>query len=253
MDFYEKITPEIIVSGVASDLDDESFNQGVSKGKYLSNLWKSLEELSISMFMTTEAFDLDVPKNLKLNMPENTFNVREMYLHNGVCCQPGADMAIVHYKRRMNKIQGGDGYTANRKEEMSDDPFMNLYGSNNGPDFQFEGLYYGNVENGVIFLSSNCGRYKKLRVICNTMGVEPGTEPMVPRIVRECIELMVKKKVAAALMVRNPQKYTTIYRFVLQELDDPIDGVMAKTRSVLARMGTWKRNDFLENNGPAKY
>jgi len=253
MESNEKVTAYDIVAEVSMMLNDTDFKQGLSRGYYLNAVQRSFETLNIQTFMTAVTRDIPFPeKQLTMDMPDDAFNVREMYLHNGVCCQPGSDMAIVHWKRLYNNSQGGPGYTALKKEEQANDYLYNPWGI--GTDMQFDGnpLYWGNIENGLIMFSSNCRKYKYVRIVYNSMGGKIGEEINIPRIVRECITLMTAKRVCTALMARD-KNYATMYQAITGQLDAPRTGIMDEAKLTLNRMGTWKRNNYLDRSETNKY
>lgn len=253
MEHGEKVTADDIISEVSNMLDDVDMAKGISYGAYMNGVQRSLESLSINLFMNTRTFDILVPQNtLTIPMEEDVFNIKEFYLHNGVCCQPGNDMAIVHFKRQYNNSQGGAGYSAKIKESQPYDVFYNPDYTN---DIQFDdnGIFYANVENGLIMFGEKCRRYKYFRIVANTMGGKIGEKVMIPRIVREAITYMTAKQVCFKLMVRDRSKYGPIYQMIVQELEAPYTGLIDKAKISLVRMGTWKRNDWLQRNGTAKY
>jgi hypothetical protein len=254
MDFKDKVTADDIISEVTLMLNDTAMDKGISYGAYMNSVQRAVEDLHINLFMSTRTMDIEVPKDtLKIEMPDDAFNVREFYLHNGVCCQPGGDMAIVHWKRMYNNSQGGAGYTAPRKETQETDIFFNPLFSGGGPDYRSYPMYYANIENGLIMFGENCRVYKYFRIVFNTLGGKIGEAMEIPRIVRRCITLMVAKDNCMKLMTRDRMTYQVMYQAISGELDTPRTGALDKAESMLARMGTWKRNEFLLRNGTAKY
>jgi hypothetical protein len=254
MEWSDRITADDIISEVSMMLDDADLQRGLSRGYYMNSVQRSYEDLNLQSFMTILTKDIPlVPGRFTLDMPSDSFNIREMYLHNGVCCQPGNEMAVVHWKRLYNNSQGGAGYTALVKDNQAQDYYYNAGGQ--GFDIQSTGFttYFANIENRLIMLSSPSLEFKYLRLVYNSLGGEIGSTIEIPRVVRECITLMTAKRVCKALLARDEKKYRTIYQTIVGDLDDPREGALARAKVFLVRMGTWKRNEFNLNNETSKY
>lgn len=254
MEWSDVITADDIISEVSMMLDDVDMSRGLSRGYYMNSVQRAFEDLNLQSFMTIKTIDIELkPGRFTLDMPKDSFNIREMYMHNGVCCQPGGEMAVVHWKRLYNNSQGGPGYTAARKDNQAQDYYFNADGF--GSDIQNIGYttYFANIENRLIMLSSPCLEYKYLRLVYNSMGGEIGEKLEIPRVVRECITLMTAKRVCMALMARDDKKYRVLYQVITNDLDSPRDGALARAKVFLVRMGTWKRNEFNLRNETAKF
>jgi len=78
-----------IISEVVKTVDDEKFRKGFSKGWYTSQIQDALQGLSFDTFWQDLTLDYELPENLVLAMPDNMFNIREIYVYHGDgCCSP---------------------------------------------------------------------------------------------------------------------------------------------------------------------
>lgn len=189
MTINDFVSTNEILSDVLLIVGDEKLDKGITKGWYISQIQQALEELSFDTFFDKKTLDLDVNDTLSIRLPDNCFNIREIYLHNGVC--GGKDTVIVHHKRLFNNKPNGKGYSALRKDDTtnSTDPF---YSSNTYEDRvtlnDSSNIHYYSVQNGIVMLSNNCSNYTKIRIVCNGMGGGIGDEPVIPRFFRQAVK-----------------------------------------------------------------
>jgi hypothetical protein len=79
------VSIDIILADVLKTVDDASTKLN-SKGWYTSQIQQALEELSFDTFFDERNANFDVPKDLRLELPEGAFNLRKVYLFNGNSC-----------------------------------------------------------------------------------------------------------------------------------------------------------------------
>ena len=90
MEWSDVITADDIISEVSMMLDDTDMSRGLSRGYYMNSVQRAFEDLNLQSFMTIKTIDIELkPGRFTLDMPSDSINIREMYIHNGVCCQPG--------------------------------------------------------------------------------------------------------------------------------------------------------------------
>lgn len=256
MDTSEKVSPNDILSRVLVYLDDEGYTHGITPGFYMDTVMRALESFAINSQMFVVTKDIPFPTDkLIIDLPKDCFNIRELYLHNGVCCEPGNDSVIVWWKRDYNNSQGGDGYTAMRKENQVPDPFMNPFliqgGTNN-----YKNLYYANAENGLLMFGSKCNSFKYFRIVYNSMGGNIGDEPMIPRLIREAVVDKVTVDAATALCAKDKNKYVPLLQIAKNRLEGQRGGAEGSwdiALRMIRKMGGWKRRTFFEINGRLKY
>jgi hypothetical protein len=228
-----------IIRDVTVSVDDQGLDKGLTRGYYVRQIQQAIEELAFDTYFQVLTKDLDYPSNNVLEMPSNCFNIREMYLYNGTCGEP-VDSRWVYYKRNYNNNKGGDNYTAKRKEDTADDPFLNMGGETN--------LYYANIENGVIMFSSNCDAYSFVRLVYNGMGGDVSEVPLIPRVFRQAVMDFARVKVLNYFTMKNPQ-----LRFMLNMAQGDLHGngynrpgswKMAQRR--IKGMNAWERENYKE-------
>ena len=219
-----------------------------TKGWYVSQIQKALEELAIDTFFNERTIDLPFDKTmLQMSLPENVFNLRELYLWNGTCCSPETSQ-IVHFKRHHNNKPGvgGTGHTARRKESQPSDPFYSPFTTGNGT---YEpGLYYANMQDGVLMFSSNCAQYDMVRMVVNSYGGNIGDAPIIPRFLREAAIDYVVEKFMRAMYSKDPS-YRVRYLDASNALNKPYDGSWAKAQYRVKSMDTWERDSMKEYFG----
>lgn len=186
------ISPNEILADVTKAVGDEDYRFS-SKGWYISQMQQALEELSFDTLFDEKVVELDINKNLNVEMPEGTFNIIEMYLFNGDLCNISGRKNLWHKRNYFTK---GGGYLArntgnnrdpfytsnsfyNRKHDLRTDRITR--GSN-------ENNYYYNIHNGVIMLSEPCLSYQKLAVVLNGTGCAIGDLPIIPLFFRQAVK-----------------------------------------------------------------
>jgi len=203
-----------ILAESTQNLNDVDFRNGFSTGWFVSRIQDCLQELAFDTFYSTVTIDLDVPKeSLGLELPKNIFNIREIHLYNGECCSPAASQ-VVHYKRLYNNQGKGEGYTARIKdmgEKAQADPFLPDHFNFNSSFAYLGTKYFANVQNGLLMISSDCKEFDKIRIVANTMGVEVGDEPLIPRFFERAINDYIEEKYYNAMKSRDVRRYRLLH------------------------------------------
>lgn len=182
-----------ILADVLLEVDDEYLDKGYTKGWYISQIQQAMEELSFDTFFDERTQDFDYPDENAMLLPKDCFNIREVYLHDGNCCNVDSS-AIVHPKRLFNNKPKGDGSTSLRKDASDDTDIIRdpIYPSDsstvNDRNVKETNLYYYNIQNGQIMFSSNSSGWAKVRLVYNGMGGEIGDAPVVPRFFRQAVK-----------------------------------------------------------------
>jgi hypothetical protein len=244
MDTTDFVTHNQLLADALVFCGDEATRER-TKGWYVSQVQRALEELAIDTFFNERTVDLPFNKvKLQMELPSNMFNLRELYMWSGDCCSP-QNSVIVHYKRHHNNKPGvgGTGHTARRKENQMRDQFFaptSTTSSSYDP-----GVYYANMQDGVLMFSSNCAEYDMVRLVGNGYGGDIGDAPVVPRFLRTAVIDYVAREFFKA-------KYGKDRTFRLQYLDadaalnKPYDGSWAKARYRIKSMNTWELNSLKE-------
>ncbi len=240
------IRPSEILTSIGFIVNDSDYKKGIPSGYYRSLIQQAMEEMSLdSLFHeVTKDYPID-PIKLQVDKPENSFNIREIYLFNGDCCTPTSSQ-IVHYKRLFNNGTGGTAYTAKRKENDNIDPFFKPY-YNSMPGVP-SNLYWASEKETLIELSSNCASWQWIRFVFNGFNVAVGDEPIIPRDFRSAITDYVKVKILEIYKVRD-LSYRTLWADSKLDLEGDgrrRRGSWKKACDRVKMMSTWKREEYRE-------
>lgn len=221
MNANDFVSVEKIIAEITQTVNDKDFKNGFPKGWFVSRIHDALQELAFDTYYMKITMDFELPQNLQLEMPEDTFNIREIYLYNGERCNP-LSTQIVYHKRLFNNQFQGDGYSAKVKDD----------GSNSGDIFQpnqrwytenrqgFYGpKYYYNVQNGLIMFGRECKEFPFVRVVFNGMGGVDGSKPMIPRFFQRAIVDWVEERYYNAMKSRDARTYRALWTDAQGRLD----------------------------------
>jgi hypothetical protein len=104
MNANDFVSVEKILAEVTQTVNDKDFKNGFTKGWYISRIHDAIQELAIETYFFKVTIDFELPRNLQLPMPEDTFNIREIYLYNGERCNP-INTQVVYFKRLFNNTK----------------------------------------------------------------------------------------------------------------------------------------------------
>jgi hypothetical protein len=238
---------EKIIAEVTQSVNDKEFKKGFKKGWFVSRIHDALQELAFDTYYLKVQHDFEIPQNLQLKMPEDVFNIREIYIYEGELCNP-INTQVVYHKRLFNNTYEGDGYTARVKDD----------GSNSGDAFQpnqrifawnrqgFYGpKYYYNVQNGLIMFSQECRAFPYVRIIFNGMGGPEGDTPVIPRFFQRAIVDYVEERYYNAMKGREPRTYRTLWADAQARLDS-YTGYWAKARKRVSSMDSAEKESMEE-------
>lgn len=239
MDSIDLITVDTIIGEAISVLDDSEFSHGLSKGWYISRVRDAMDELAVDTFNLELTTDIDIDhKKMAVKMPSGAFNIREMYLHNGVC-EPTSSK-IVHWKRQFNNNGAGAGHTAKIKQgQGSSDPYYPSYRATAGCN----NLCYANISNGLIMLSSNSSGYTKLRVIYNGTYGDVGDVPVIPRFFKRAVIDYIEERFFMVMKSRDPRKWRSSWVDASNKLNSR-DGSWKKSRIRASSMHSWEKQSI---------
>lgn len=264
MDINDFLSVDEILSDVLMNTNDEALRKGFSKGWYVSQIQQSIEEISLDSFydIQTRDFDMDTV-NLSLEMPKNAFNIREMYLHNGDCCEPDS-FAIVHWKRLHNNKGRGAVSTGKQVEggRAEIDPFfggtffvsrLGTTGSTSGSrTVRGENVRYANIYNGLIMFDPGAAEFTKVRLVYNGLGGELGDIPVIPRFFRQYCIGFVCEKFFGVRKVEVPGERIHWVDWSTK-LNDPRNGLEIKALKRISSMNKWEKESLNEYLGRANY
>lgn len=228
------VSVEQILSDVLRLVDDEPMRK-FSKGYYTSLIQQSLEKLSFHTYMTKQIEYFDYAT--QIDIPANCWNVREVYLYNGDCCDISTAQNV-WWKRNYR------GNAANRVTKNTVDNFIAPYSYE-------DNVFYYNADGGKIYFSSACAGYEKVMVVFNGIQSPIGTTPIIPIQLRQTVIDMVVIEAFARLKSRlnNPkeaQMYRALYSDAYQRLYDKATGSWWTAINFANSMDTHSRQALLE-------
>lgn len=243
------VSVDHLLAEITFAVNDTEYKTGFPIGWYKSRVQDALQELSFDTFWQKITHDFDVPDNCRIKIPENVFNVREMYLYNGVKCNPQSTQNV-YWKRLFDNSYEGDGYTAKVKDDGSNsaDIFApnQRYFTHNMRGFHGPKYYYNISEDGIIMLSKECKAFQFLRVRFNGMGVPEGDLPIVPRFFERAVVDFVKVKFFEAMKSRDLRMYRPLWMDAKNDLEDPREGSWNKARKRIKSMDTAEKESMEE-------
>jgi hypothetical protein len=242
------VSIEHLLAEVTATVNDTDYKKGFPKGWYISRIQDAMQELSFDTFWLKVQQDVEMPENCQIEMPKNTFNIREIYMYNGSLCNPQKTQ-MVYWKRLFNNTASGDGYTAQVKDDGSNgsdiyQPNQRVYTGNMqgfyGPK------YYYNVLNGLVMLSRECKGYQFVRIIYNGMGVENGELPVIPRFFERAVVDYVEEKFYNAMKARDVRMYRPLWTDAYQKLNDLVNGSWNKAKKRIKAMDSKEKASMEE-------
>ena len=120
MNANDFVSVDHLLAEITATVNDTDFKKGFSKGWYTSRIQDAIQELSFDTYWLKVQHDYKVPANCQIDMPENVFNIREIYLYSGEICDPVTSQ-VVYWKRLFNNTNKGNGYTSNDVLGISDE------------------------------------------------------------------------------------------------------------------------------------
>jgi hypothetical protein len=248
MNANDFVDVEHLLAEITSTVNDTDYKKGFPKGWYISRIQDALQELSIDTFWLTAIFDYEIPTNFQIPIPENTFNLREIYAYQGSLCNP-VKTQVVYWKRLFDNRYDGQGYTARVKDDGSNgadifQPNQRTYTRNlqgyYGPK------YYYNIEEGLLMLSKDCQAFPYIRLKFNMMGSSIGDKPVVPRFFERAVVDYVKTKFYDAMKSRDPRMYRPLWVDAKEDLEDLTHGSWNKAKKRIKTMDTSAKSSMEE-------
>lgn len=209
MNTGQYITPDSILFTAAAMAGDKDFKV-IPRGFYLSLIQDAFRELNLDSFFSEQRKDFDFPlDNLTIPLPEDCFNVRNIYIYSGDTCTI-YNSKKVWWKR--NYYTTGNGYIANDKGN-NNDPF---YGSHSAMhedkslirvnnDERINDLLFYNIQMGNVMFSSSCrAAGNKVHIHYNGTGGNIVDAPIIPSMFKTAIEDFVIESALRFRMANEP-------------------------------------------------
>lgn len=234
MEMFDNVDPNFIIRQCCTLVGDPEFKTGLTKGWYMTQLRMGLDELSWEAPFKTLTTDFTIktdgdidPLKLHMEMPRGIYNVMQMYVWSGDCCEPSNSMPV-YWKRQYNNAPGGTAYTSQRKDNNNGgalDPFIpNFGGTNVVVPYS---LYYYNIQDGMLMVSASCAGFGNLRIVYSGTNGDIGDCVVIPRYFAKFLTDWLKWHYYQAMNARNPR---VGFMSLVQE---------AYSHIYDARMGSW--------------
>lgn len=238
------VTVGDILADVLKVVKDSDYKTN-SRGWYVSQIQQSLEDLSFDTFFFQINKTLPIPENLSVPMPKGTFNIRQIYAHNGDQCDFGSAVNVYHKRNMINSPSGRD-YLARDRWGNHRDPFhLNRSRVHENPN----GVYFFGIQNGIIMLSSSCKVFDHITVVYNGVHTDIGEVPVVPTFLRQAVKLRVtvealKVKLVDAIGTPEYTQWNNVLQLHKNDLEDPYDGEWIKAERRAKTLDAKQREDI---------
>lgn len=235
---------EAVLAEILVDINDEELRTGFSKGWFISRVQEALEEISFVSFykkITKDIIDYSWEESgYIVDYPDGCFNVREIYLFNGDCCEIETSVPVV-WKRLYNRTGKKVGGTALVVEG----------GANNNPIYQGGGsktFFYANLVDSTIHFSDGCSAYNGIRIVYNGVDVMYGETPRIPIFLRRYVRDYVLERYYFAMLARD-RSFTNLWKISDESLNG--DGSRRKRGSLhnakkfVSSMNTFEKQSLM--------
>jgi hypothetical protein len=228
MTISKYISADEVIFNVLANVADQGY-KSYPKGFYIGLIQRAVEELALDTKFEELRMDFDFPmETLTLALPDNCFDVKNVYIFNGDVCNIDKSHKVWWKK---NYFPKGNGYIANDKGHNEGDPFYGNHslGSNrrenhihNRKDIGVERRLFYNIQMGNIMFSSSCrGRGNKVHIHYNGTGSGIGENPLIPVQLRTVVEDYVTEATLRAKIASDadPRRWQALYNVYASKLD----------------------------------
>lgn len=237
----------------------------IPRGMYLSIISDAFRELNIDSFFMINQKDFEMPtEHLSIQLPDDCFNVRNIYIFDGDVCNV-AQSKKVWWKR--NYYTTGSGYFANDKGYNGNDPYYMNHSEMENRDKRFirvepnstvNNVLFYNIQNGVLMLSSSCrAAGTRVHVEYNSTGCNVEEAPIIPRFFKTAIEDYAIETLMRFRMANEPanaRAWQILQQTYAVRLDkDGLDGSWHKAVMRVRNMDTLQRASLAEYLGRAAW
>lgn len=248
MDTTAKVSVNVILNAVLRRVNDENYREyGFSRGYYVSKIQEALEELAVTTFFDELTIDIKMDKKrLAIPLPENFFNLDNIYLWNGDCCTPDNSVNVWWKHDYNNKGHGPEHSTRYRDDSNNSDPFYpSAFPIQHHHFGGHRGVPTANIYNGLLMFSSDAEGYDWIRLEGNGYAGAIGDEPCIPRFLRRAIVDYSTEQVFADVMTRR-QGFRTRWADAYRSLYDNVNGSWQQAENRIKSMHGWEKKSMDE-------
>jgi len=247
------VSSDEVLADVLVMCKDEGLKNGVTKGWYYDRIKDALDELGFDTFflkLTTNILNWVTdhePKNERsIWMPENIFNLREIYLVGGTCCEFDPKVRV-HYKSEFNNSNVVTGkYSASRNESLNNDEFYGQDSFVTLPTVSGSvsaAVTFAAVQNGLLMINDGGTTYPHLRLIHN--GISSGnikTEKIIPTFFKRAVSDYTTEKFFRQKMTKEARAYKSAWDIAVRSLQES----WLKAERRVKKLDSWERKSLTE-------
>lgn len=210
----EYIKPEEVLFTASAMAGDAEYKI-VPRGFYMAMIQDAFRELNIDSLFLESRVDFDFPSDtLTHSLPEDCFNVENVYIYTGDKCVIGANSHKIWWKK--NYYTEGNGYIANDKGNNSGDPFYSSRGTSIKENWdktlvrydettRVNSVLFYNLQVGNIMFSSSCrGKGNKIHLHYRSTGGSVSESPIIPSFFKTALEDYVIEAALRFRMANEP-------------------------------------------------
>jgi len=232
-----------IISSAKLQLNDSDSHK-FTPGWYISKAQRAMGELSLDtqFFEITEdvAFHEDT---LSLPVPDNCFNLREVYLMNVDGNNAIREIHNVYWKRQYLTNGENKGYSATRTAAHGSDEYSEDIFTPRQIPFGYN-LYYYSTSNGVVQFSSNCTGFNRVRMVFNGIHTALGDAPLIPQMFQTVVEDYIVEQGMRVLKAEDAKKWRPLWSDVFNILYDARNGTWIQATRRAKKLDHKSRKDF---------
>jgi len=214
------ITPDEIIFNASAMSGDRDY-KALPKGVYLSFIQDAFRELNMSTLFAEQRFECDMPHGLVMPLPEDCFDVKNIYIFNGDICNVSNSRKV--WWKRNYYTKGGHGYIANDKGQNNYDPYYASRTNENREDQnnitnvddkslirwddrnELNDVLFYNMQMGNLMFSSSCRKAgTKVHIHYQGTGGNIIEAPIIPLFFKGAIEDFVIEAILRVRMANEP-------------------------------------------------
>ena len=215
-------------------------------GWYKSQIQQALQELSFDTFFSDVYNTFEMPCDLKMNQPKGSFNIRQVYAHNGSKCDFGS-ASNVYFKRNIINSKSGRDYLARDRWGNKGDAFhLNRSHIESSPNSNV--LFVG-IQGGVLMFSQSCAKFTHVTLVYSGVHTDIGEVPVVPIFLRQAVKMKVASEGLTARLadsIGSPEynQILNLKNTIDAQLNHPYDGEWVKAERRSKTLDSKQREDI---------
>lgn len=235
------VSAEEVLAEATTMCGDRSYRKGLSQGWYKARLRDAVQNMAIDTYYFKVTVDKKIPKNLRVELPDNMMNLGEIYVYNtgpDGCCTPAGFIPVM-WKRTFNNHNNPDEGSAKIMNHNTGSGFIPRQRSLSSGRVDL----FASEENNLILLDPRIKPlYTHVRLVGNGFGSNPETLPPVPRIIKSYAVSYIVERYYAAKTAENWREY----RHIWHDWQGILERDETKARSRINKSSRFIRESFRE-------